>query len=347
MKLFHCLAVALLAVASGGVTAQSSQNSQEVTASTPQTFMVLPTPEPTRFDMRNVSPLIIPFAGLLASGISYIHNKTNTDAAAERLSFEGFGGVAVQEAKRQLLAQGFQEVDNVGLKIDLNDPGAFDYQEIKQDVDVIVHMYFEKIGLYSSLTSSAYEPYANLRYCLVTRKSKPDCATDSRASYGYNLKQDYPEDLMYNTIGRWQNLDDVKNRSDELLESYRYGIKRMASGIASEAIKIAAKSKQVAPDVAIKKNSPPEKALAAAVQPEANDTIPQPQPHAPVQATEESKKPIVIAAETIRVDSGKTQASIDKPDLAGSLRTLEKIFKEGLITQQEYETKKKEILQRL
>lgn len=346
MTLYRYLLIAILGGVSAGLFAQPSEKAPEAAEKKRQTFMVLPTPEPTRFDMRNVSPLLIPFSGLLPMGISYLYNKSNTDAVAERLSVDGFGGIAVKEVQRLLLAQGFHDVGNDGLKIDLNDPGAFDYQEIKQDVDVIVHMYFEKFGLYSSLTSSTYEPYAYLRYCLVTRKSKPDCATKGTASYGYNLKQDYPEDLMYNTIGRWQNVDDVKNRSAELLDSYRYGVAKMASGIASEAIRIAGNSKQAAPaDVAIKKNSSPEKALAAAVQPEAKDTIPQPQ--GPAQAREESKKPIVNAAETVAPDSSKTPASIDKPDLAGSLRTLEKIFKEGLITQQEYETKKKEILQRL
>lgn len=208
---------------------------------TAKTFVVLPVPEPTQFKMQNNNPLLgALFSGLIPGALTYMHNYQNTKMLSEGTAgHRGMGEVALSSFREALQKEGMAEVPSPEVKLDPADPAAIDYTALAWDADILVQLYFGKFGMYSSAFSTTYEPYAYLYYCLVTKRSKPDCAKTSYASYGYGLKKDYPEDLMYMTKGRWENAEDVKNRMPELMESYRFGIEKMANGIAQDILKFA------------------------------------------------------------------------------------------------------------
>lgn len=141
-----------------------------------------------------------------------------------------------KQVERELIDKGFGVTQLAGASINPVKPWSARYSEIQISADAMLHMYFEKVGIQSRPESSTYRPFAHVAYCLYIPSKKNDCAFTDRAYYGEGYTEE--DHLVYpaNDAYQWADSDDAFRRHENVADSLRTIVSKVAPGIASAVI---------------------------------------------------------------------------------------------------------------
>jgi hypothetical protein len=148
--------------------------------------------------------------------------KDFTDEVAEGLRSHGLQVVILQDLQRKS-----GEPDNV------------DYDKITTDADVILHLWIQEVGLYSSHTSANYIPRFNASGNLWV-KGQEDTLYSQDIYYGVDAKKGKSWAIAPDPKFAYRYFDDVLDRLDEVRSSFEIGaheVGRTMSGQIYEAVK--------------------------------------------------------------------------------------------------------------
>lgn len=148
--------------------------------------------------------------------------KDFTDEVAEGLRSRGLQVVILQDLQRKP-----GEPDNV------------DYDKITTDADVILHLWIQEVGLYSSHTSANYIPRFNASGNLWV-KGQEDSLYSQDIYYGVDAKRGKSWAITPDPKFAYRYFDDVLDRFDEVRSCFEIGaheVGRTMSGQIYEAVK--------------------------------------------------------------------------------------------------------------
>ncbi|MBU3697779.1 SHOCT domain-containing protein [Dechloromonas sp.] len=293
-------------------------------------FTILAAPEPTQFRVDNSQ-----------FGLGLVIHKIRNAALSSNFSEDmvklepKLNEYLRREISGALLANGWEELNPPAYGFNSRNLWKVDYQSLQTQSDVIIHAYVDYIGVASSSYSLQYQPVLYVNYCLVYLPNARNCKIENTIIFGDGTKKDGELTYFAPDVYRWDSADQVFASQREIIDSYKYGLKRIANDIANQVwYNYPAR---VASDKFIPWQNPKDESKA-------NPAV-------------EAKLPVKTEpAESGRKDSTspetKPLATVPKrespaSDIPERLRVLDQIFKDGLIKKDEYEMKKRELLDRI
>lgn len=295
-----------------------------------KTFTMLPVGEPSEYKMRNRNLLI----GGIVGGIRDMSLSSKLTEAI-KLENPELGEHIKKSVADQLKRSGLSEIPMPeGISTD-----KINYATIKTDADAIVHIYYEGAGLFSGTLSTNYEPYLYASYCVVARKISNDCIIENSGVYGDGSKKNAPGTYVAPENERWPNSEAVEGGIKDVIASFKNGATKIATGFASDIASYSLGSGTANTGAA----SSPAKPISTGEK-ETTEIIKPPETKQKMTTPEQQSLPESKPINAVKEPNLK---SSEPNDIAERMRTLERLRKEGLITETDYEAKKKELLQRL
>lgn len=200
-------------------------------AEPPQTITLVNTPEPTTYRMENNWP-----GGALLIGVPWLLNKGRNSNLSGDLS-AAMRHNTPNKLLRERLAEALTEA---GFAITPDTSGVtrpnqtdLDYRAIDYGGQPFIHAYVERLGLESRGTSRAYQPMADIYFCLVVpAQSATDCTYYDRGYVGNGYTEAAYMEFPARPQDRWTDYDDAFKHLDAVQAALEEGIGRAAKGIA-------------------------------------------------------------------------------------------------------------------
>jgi hypothetical protein len=142
--------------------------------------------------------------------------KDFTDEVAEGLRSHGLQVVILQDLQRKA-----------------GEPDTVDYDKIKADTDVILHIWIQEVGLYSSHTSANYIPRFNATGTLWVQ-GQDDSLYSQDVYYGVDAKKGKSWAIAPDPKFAYRYFDDVLDRLDEVRSSFEIGAHEVGKKMAGQ-----------------------------------------------------------------------------------------------------------------
>jgi hypothetical protein len=131
--------------------------------------------------------------------------KDLTEAVADDLRGHGLEVIVLQDLQRTA-----------------GEPDSVDYDKITTDADVILHLWIQEVGLYSSHTSAYYIPRFNASGTVFV-KGRDDTLYSQDVYYGVDAKKGKSWAIAPDPKFAYRYFDDVLDRFDEVRSAFETG----------------------------------------------------------------------------------------------------------------------------
>lgn len=230
------LLVAVLAAAV--LTACAGHRSQPLPKPVVHRIAIIPATNPRTYTLYNADPPI---------GYPGQHWVNKADSASkeqvlnQRLQRQPLDLAAefTEEVANGLRSQGLEVIVLQDLQRTPGEPDTVDYDKITTDADVILHLWIQEVGLYSSHTSAYYIPRFNASG-LVFVKGRDDDLYHEDVYYGVDARKGKAWAITPDPKFAYRYFDDVLDRFDEVRSSFEIGaheVGKKMSGQIYEAVK--------------------------------------------------------------------------------------------------------------
>lgn len=222
MKL-HPLIFCLIATTAFSQTSQSFPDG-------PKTFAIVPIIEPSQIELRSSNYTPPP-----SQQKKFVKNVVGKSA-------EGIGSKLQDSVAQKLKRAGLTQVSSDGIQTNAKSPRKVDYGSIQQSPDVIVHLYFDGIGVISTDTAIGttliqadpinFVPFVFVSYCLVVPKNGNKCHIENTGVYGNRTAHTAPLEYKSAPDEIWQSFADIETRPNSVADSLINGALRLGGDIA-------------------------------------------------------------------------------------------------------------------
>lgn len=212
----------------------SMASEQQPPSSSVKSFLMVPITEPTDYQIRSFN--YTPPASYQRRTLNQIIKKIDP-----KLGDQLQKHIAAKLANADLM-----EISGADIRVDPENPGKIDYKSIKQNTDLIVHVYLDGLGVISTSTSSGATPYQNensnfvpfvfVSYCIVAPQRGSGCQLENSGVYGNRTIQDTKLEYRSSPSERWSSFADIEASPQSVIDSIANGSLKLGSDIADEII---------------------------------------------------------------------------------------------------------------
>lgn len=202
-----------------------------------------------------------------------------------------------------------------------DEPENVDYKSVVTQADLLFNVYISQMGVYSSSRRSTYEPTVFVTFCVVAKQLGPECAVEEEVKFGDNATKEVPFEHVVPAEFHWKSADSLFQNVPGVITSVKLGLSIAAKEIAMTAI---SKDRQA-------KIAPMETFAIGEV------------------VTDESvvRKDTAVEMENpARLsNASKKNSASDSVDVAKKLRDLKALRDDNVITEEEFQTKRKALVE--
>lgn len=133
--------------------------------------------------------------------------------------------------QKELSLAGYEAVVLKDVERPLENPDDFDLDSIQTDADAILSARFFSAGLYSAQFSTDFVPRLSLQIEMQARKDQAELYSES-IYYGADARRAAPDQILADPKYAYGSFGTAMEKSDELAESFRQGIRQIAARVA-------------------------------------------------------------------------------------------------------------------
>lgn len=195
----------------------------------------LPISEPDRVSVQNASgaSLLVPIAGLALHADS--KNKENTLSDKMAIQNTLLGKTLSSYIEEDLKKGGYEVsvLDNVPRPKD--DPDDIEYQDIKTDADVVLHIYFDEIGMISEAFSAGYHPRTYIKVELYHIKHDED-VYDETLCFGLDARPLRSCTMISGLDVSYPTFEAMTSKTTEISQMWNSGTREISNQMVSKIV---------------------------------------------------------------------------------------------------------------
>ncbi|WP_353091668.1 hypothetical protein [Methylibium sp.] len=201
-----------------------------------KTIAVMQVVEPTKMEIQNLSSVmfLVPIASIAFNSDS--KHKSKIFAAAMARQNMTMGSVLTNVLVEELKGGGYDVVIVDAVPVPEDEPDEMDYRQFKTDVDAILYVYFDDVGLHSGAGSNDYRPRVNISGALHLKDVEDDFYHED-FSYGVDARAGKSWAVMADPRYAYPSFEAVIAKAPEIREAFESGAqaigRRMAADIKS------------------------------------------------------------------------------------------------------------------
>jgi hypothetical protein len=225
------LAIALLAACAG-------HKSQPLPKPVVRRIAIIPATNPQTYTLYNATP---PVGYPFQFWVNKADSANKELVLNERLQHPplDLAKDLTQAVADDLRGHGLEVIILQDLQRTPGEPDSVDYDKITTDADVILHLWIQEVGLYSSHTSAYYIPRFNASGAVFV-KGRDDTLYSQDVYYGVDAKKGKSWAIAPDPKFAYRYFEDVLDRFDEVRSAFETGadeVGKKMSGQIYEAIK--------------------------------------------------------------------------------------------------------------
>ncbi|RIX48217.1 MAG: hypothetical protein D3M94_04810 [Rhodocyclales bacterium GT-UBC] len=216
------------------VVASSLAAEQQALPAGAKSFLMIPVTEPTDYQIRNFN--YTPPASYQRRTLNQIIKKIDPK----------LGDQLQKHIAAKLANAGLTEISGADIRVNPDNPGKIDYKSIKQNADVIIHVYLDGLGVISTSTSigatqyqneySNYVPFVFVSYCILVPQRGSGCQLESSGVYGNRTAQDAKLEYRSNPREIWGSFADIEASPQSVIDAIANGAIKLGDDIVDEIV---------------------------------------------------------------------------------------------------------------
>jgi len=220
------------------LTACASHKSQSLPKPVVHRIAIIPATNPRTYTLYNADP---PIGYPGQHWVNKADSANKEEVLNQRMQRQPLDLAAdfTEEVADGLRSQGLDVIILQNLQRTPGEPDSVDYDKISTDADVILHLWIQEVGLYSSHTSAYYVPRFNASG-LVFVKGRDDDLYHQDIYYGVDARKGKAWAIAPDSKFAYRYFDDVLDHLDEVRSSFEIGaheVGKKMSGQIYDAVK--------------------------------------------------------------------------------------------------------------